>query len=441
MFHPWSHNISQADNVCSTVTVTNAHPASGSSTTPPRNFNSGDHIRFRGTSEPLENQGFREPVSRPQRSRTAPAGCVYEASKEKRKRLRVTPCQLAQLEHYFLIDRNPTPARRKEISEGLGMQERQTQIWFQNRRAKAKIQDAKSMNGQVESFIPERPPALGTGNDFDLSYMLYEDAPATIIACTSLTIGTWHRVAAINSRFDLVAYICEPKQILVWFVWLDGCSFKMIVPFESILHTSFELGSMENGVLSFILSSPPQFYSRKVEQNNQSSSNWRACFDWTEGRQASNVLKHDLQGTSFQLAHLYHYIQAGNIWFDQVQLMSQTDECGMNSPLQTSKDTSARSVFPGQKSAVGINIFDTGIASEYAERNILSPRVFAQSQSCQFTQTSTFLPYTSIIGKSLLPGSIQDQVRLMAHNDIPTSQDFMITGSIHTGLGKGSIQP
>ena len=54
-------------------------------------------------------------------------------AKGKRKRSRVTPEQLAHLERFFATDRSPTAARRKEISEMLGMQERQTQIWFQNR--------------------------------------------------------------------------------------------------------------------------------------------------------------------------------------------------------------------------------------------------------------------------------------------------------------------
>ena len=51
----------------------------------------------------------------------------------KRKRSRVTPEQLVHLERIFAQDRSPTAAKRKEISELLGMQERQTQIWFQNR--------------------------------------------------------------------------------------------------------------------------------------------------------------------------------------------------------------------------------------------------------------------------------------------------------------------
>ena len=78
----------------------------------------------------------KEPESGPQRTRSASALSTKSSSsdlKEKRKRSRVTPEQLVHLERYFAMDRSPTAGRRKEISESLGMQERQTQIWFQNR--------------------------------------------------------------------------------------------------------------------------------------------------------------------------------------------------------------------------------------------------------------------------------------------------------------------
>jgi regulatory protein PHO2 len=55
------------------------------------------------------------------------------SEREKRKRSRVTPDQLVHLERFFSMDRSPTATRRREISDLLGMQERQTQIWFQNR--------------------------------------------------------------------------------------------------------------------------------------------------------------------------------------------------------------------------------------------------------------------------------------------------------------------
>lgn len=73
----------------------------------------------------------REPALGPQRTRSVSSSS--KGDKEKRKRSRVAPEQLIHLERFFAADRSPTAARRREISELLAMQERQTQIWFQNR--------------------------------------------------------------------------------------------------------------------------------------------------------------------------------------------------------------------------------------------------------------------------------------------------------------------
>jgi len=53
--------------------------------------------------------------------------------RERRKRNRVTPEQLIQLETAFSKDRSPTSTERRELSSRIGMAERAVQIWFQNR--------------------------------------------------------------------------------------------------------------------------------------------------------------------------------------------------------------------------------------------------------------------------------------------------------------------
>ncbi|KAJ3555100.1 hypothetical protein NM688_g2763 [Phlebia brevispora] len=118
-----------------------------------------------------------DPASGPQRSRSAShSGSVAGPSetREKRKRSRVTPEQLAHLERLFAADRSPTAARRKEISEMLGMQERQTQIWFQNRRAKAKLQESRKEHCEGD-IPPELVPTLSAGSDAELYYLVHED--------------------------------------------------------------------------------------------------------------------------------------------------------------------------------------------------------------------------------------------------------------------------
>lgn len=85
---------------------------------------------------PIKDDGAGEASAEP---KSAPAAATTSKTKsgeprEKRKRSRVTPEQLTHLERFFAADRSPTAARRREISELLGMNERQTQIWFQNRQ-------------------------------------------------------------------------------------------------------------------------------------------------------------------------------------------------------------------------------------------------------------------------------------------------------------------
>lgn len=63
---------------------------------------------------------------------TSPSPAPPEG-KLKKPRSRVSNEQLEQLERFFKDEPSPKVDRRKWISEQLGMNERQTQIWFQNR--------------------------------------------------------------------------------------------------------------------------------------------------------------------------------------------------------------------------------------------------------------------------------------------------------------------
>ncbi|KAL5526857.1 PHO2 [Sanghuangporus sanghuang] len=232
--------------------------------------------------------------------------------REKRKRSRVTPEQLTHLERFFAADRSPTAARRKEISELLGMQERQTQIWFQNRRAKAKLLDGKKsrhLGNEWSDTPPDTPPQLSAGFEADLHGLIHEDHPISIIPCTDLSIGSWRRIA--TGKHDLVAYVCEAKRCLTWFIHSAGYGFKMEIPFEIITHTEFRNASPGEGLASFHLSQPPNFYLEHIASPRSAGGlggglvkMWKKCSDWTEGTQASQILRHDLVGSAVQLAHV-----------------------------------------------------------------------------------------------------------------------------------------
>ncbi|KAI9451067.1 hypothetical protein BJY52DRAFT_132760 [Lactarius psammicola] len=232
--------------------------------------------------------------------------------REKRKRSRVTPDQLVHLERFFSMDRSPTAARRREISELLGMQERQTQIWFQNRRAKAKLLNGKG-KGRTDSTPPTTPPDLFPGYDADLHSLIHESEPVTIIPCTDLTIGTWRRIATQVSKHDLVAYVCESRNCLTWFIHSSGYGFKMEIPFDTIAETEFVNAAPGSGLASFFLTQSPLFYLEDIATppiGGPSVRTWKRCADWTEGMQATKVLRHDILGSTVQLTYVLGKFQA-----------------------------------------------------------------------------------------------------------------------------------
>ncbi|KAJ7274566.1 hypothetical protein B0H12DRAFT_404492 [Mycena haematopus] len=231
---------------------------------------------------------------------------------EKPKRSRVTPEQLVHLERFFAVERSPPASRRREIGKLLGMHERQTQIWFQNRRAKAKLQSSKikKARGLCQGPDPLALPRLSACFENELNNLIHEDEPVTFIPCSDLSIGSWRRIATDTSQRDLVAYTCEVKRCLTWFIYNRGFGFKMEIPFDTIIDTEFTNASpTSTGLASFVLSRPPIFYLENSSEDG-SPRHWKRCTDWTEGHQASNVLRHDLVGSAVPLVHLLRSLQA-----------------------------------------------------------------------------------------------------------------------------------
>ncbi|KAF7330411.1 U1 snRNP 70K protein [Mycena venus] len=207
---------------------------------------------------------------------------------EKPKRSRVTPEQLVHLERFFAVERSPTASRRREIGELLGMHERQTQIWFQNRRAKAKLQNSKIKKAKDLYHGPDSMalPRLSTSFENELNSLIHEDEPVTFIPCSDLSIGSWRRIATDTSQRDL-----------------------MEIPFDTIIDTELTNASPgSTGLASFVLSRPPTFYLESSEDG--APRHWKRCTDWTEGHQASHVLRHDLIGSAIPLVHLLQSLQA-----------------------------------------------------------------------------------------------------------------------------------
>jgi hypothetical protein len=133
----------------------------------------------------------------------------------------------------------------------------------------------------------------------------------TVIPCTQLSISTWRQIATTNGKHKLIAYVCDRKRCLSWFVHSAGYGFKMVIPLETILEATFKYVAPGTGLASFVLSHPPVFYLDTMCSGNPVLQEWKRCMDWTEGQQASKVLQHDLIGSAIQLAHFLCSLQHG----------------------------------------------------------------------------------------------------------------------------------
>ncbi|KAF8622572.1 hypothetical protein AX15_006919 [Amanita polypyramis BW_CC] len=183
------------------------------------------------------------------------------------------------------------------------------------RRAKAKLREGKVRSRMTDAQATESSPLSTDEHDANFCHTIFEEMRVTFIPCASLTIGTWKRMASEERRFDLVAYICESRQCLIWFLQSDRWAFKMAIPFNNINYTTFVNDGPGFSILSLHLSKPPQFYLYDCCRDRPCG--WKPCSDWTEGYQASRILRHDLLGETMQMADLQQCIfRTKSIVFD-----------------------------------------------------------------------------------------------------------------------------
>jgi hypothetical protein len=71
-----------------------------------------------------------------------------------RRRTHLKPSQVAVLQETFVTNTLPDAAVRAQLAHELGVTERTVQIWFQNRRAKARKLEASTPGGALPSLVP-----------------------------------------------------------------------------------------------------------------------------------------------------------------------------------------------------------------------------------------------------------------------------------------------
>ncbi len=141
----WSDQVADANMLKSTLTP--AAPTSSSSSSNSQHHH--ESVKFvHSTMEILENQIKRE---------EAP----------KKKRTRTSSEQLRILQKAFATDPMPSSSSRLALSKRLGMNPRAVQVWFQNRRAKEKLDARRAELGLTGSTSFTDSNELGDGSDFE----------------------------------------------------------------------------------------------------------------------------------------------------------------------------------------------------------------------------------------------------------------------------------
>ncbi|KIY68830.1 homeobox-domain-containing protein [Cylindrobasidium torrendii FP15055 ss-10] len=248
-----------------------------------------------------DDDRYTQPAIGPIRSQKSASGAG-----ERRKRTRVTPEQLVHLEKLFADERSPPSVRRREISVFLGMEERQTQVWFQNRRAKEKILRLKAKDEERSRSMsaPDLPVGFFAGSDLEANSRTVpsEDIPFTSIPCDVLRIGNWQRHNAKPDQRDLVVFSCDAKELLTVQVSNAGLTYRMEIPYDTVVRADFTPETTAKGTASFTLARPPRFLQAR-------KGAWESGSDWTEEGAATVHLQHILSGSAPELSNLVQVIQ------------------------------------------------------------------------------------------------------------------------------------
>ncbi|KAJ3071069.1 hypothetical protein HK102_006524 [Quaeritorhiza haematococci] len=290
-----------------------------------------------------------------------------------KKRARATPEQLAILEETFAVNPSPTGPLRKELAAKCNMTERSVQIWFQNRRARVRLMQRRHeqqnllLQRQAAYLLAQQQyqarmmggyDVAGMGNpmmasgvpavDFTWGQnkMLQQaqtspmmtpgtmspaitpsmspappaeadplDALALPFSCNSLRIGTWRRVPNPSEAVeDLLCTVNVATRTFRWQIEDGGSGFRIEFPFSAVTSAKLEPLDGLSSQLILDLAECPVFFMEVATPNPDgitATRSWTACRDFTEGMQASTVLRHILRGPKINLeAELLSVMQA-----------------------------------------------------------------------------------------------------------------------------------
>jgi len=123
-----------------------------------------------------------------------------------------------------------------------------------------------------------------------------------------LSIGAWNRVN-FEGYQNFMAWICEEKRCLVWFVQSRDHGLKMQMPLDNVKEASISNVGCGDVSLTLELTRCPEFlYRQNHQQEGVPSSCWIPYNDWTSNQAATRCLYHILRGSRSSLVCVYFYI-------------------------------------------------------------------------------------------------------------------------------------
>ncbi|KAI9278953.1 hypothetical protein BDA99DRAFT_474355 [Phascolomyces articulosus] len=267
-----------------------------------------------------------------------------------RKRTHLKPSQVAVLQESFVTNPLPDASIRCRLARELGVTERTIQIWFQNRRAKARKLEATcpngmGPNGKIPSLMPnvrtgwiEPPPRHHHPNgsqsspqryqatfrtmmtperfeemqqqqqqeqqqqEIDVASQVAWQQPMLTFPVAALRVGSWARFAGLNDQqWDLVCYAHQRQ--LIWQIQDDGHQFRIQIDFSAIQQLVLTSEIQEDMTMA------DQIQVHLHHPGDLTFSMWRAgidqdwirCGDFSENKQATYQAIHVLQGNQEML--------------------------------------------------------------------------------------------------------------------------------------------
>ncbi|KAI9499308.1 homeobox domain-containing protein, partial [Zychaea mexicana] len=268
-----------------------------------------------------------------------------------RKRTHLKPNQLTVLQNSFAVNPLPEAPMRNQLARELGVNQRTIQIWFQNRRAKArKLEQARlhnqpryqptfrtMMTPELFEELKQQPPSTRrtngnrprssskpekqdqqqketttvtateradkTGNNNNSNNEHSSDI-VPLLNIQSLRIGSWSRFcgqpavmgqqATPPCSWDLKCFVESTNKTLTWQVLAEGHLFRIQVPMDTIAQVRL----VQEGQLEIELDDPRHccFAMYDNNSNNSSQGEWIRCGDFSEDKQASRETVHVLLG-------------------------------------------------------------------------------------------------------------------------------------------------